>query len=56
MITLLQKQMKAMDSFVDAMDLMEAGDKDDEGYAYGHSGCEDMAYAFLAIVSHGLAL
>jgi ATP-dependent DNA helicase 2 subunit 2 len=26
------EQMSAMDEFVDAMDLMEAGDKDEEGY------------------------
>jgi len=27
-----QEQLDAMDNFVDAMDLMEAGEKDDEGY------------------------
>ncbi|KII86366.1 hypothetical protein PLICRDRAFT_700428 [Plicaturopsis crispa FD-325 SS-3] len=27
-----ESQMEAMDAFVDAMDLMEAGDKDDDGY------------------------
>lgn len=27
------EQMKAMDAFVDAMDLMDAGDKDEEGFA-----------------------
>ena len=26
------EQMEAMDSFVDAMDLMQAGEKDDDGY------------------------
>jgi ATP-dependent DNA helicase 2 subunit 2 len=26
-----QEQLRAMDKFVDAMDLMEAGEKDDEG-------------------------
>lgn len=27
-----EKQLDAMDNFVDSMDLMDAGDKDDDGY------------------------
>jgi ATP-dependent DNA helicase 2 subunit 2 len=29
-----EEQLEAMDNFVDAMDLMDAGDKDENGYIY----------------------
>lgn len=29
-----EKQLEAMDDFVDAMDLMQAGDKDEQGYVF----------------------
>ena len=42
-----EDQMAAMESFVDAMDLMKAGDEDDEGFAcmlYSRPTCFDIVY------------
>lgn len=39
-----QTQLDAMDKFVDAMDLMEAGEKDEEGYVFFHRCLSSLSF------------
>ena len=57
-----EDQMAAMESFVDAMDLMKAGDEDDEGFAgmlYSRLACFDIAYTLqepTSMVRHSILI
>lgn len=47
------EMMMAMDKFVDSMDLMDAGEKDEEGYA-SHRNASSMLKHFTETVTPGL--